>query len=92
MADETNGNQKGRLDRVEEMLEVLVNEHIQFGEEHRQLLKAQVLLYDAVQKIAEAQIESDRSLAELAQAQKHTDERMAALIGTVDDLVRRPPA
>lgn len=52
MADETNGNQKGRLDRVEEMLEVLVNEHIQFGEEHRQLLKAQVLLYDAVLKIA----------------------------------------
>jgi hypothetical protein len=92
MADETNGDKKGRLDRVEEMLEVLVNEHIQFGEEHRQLLKAQVLLYDAVQKLAEAQTQSDRMLGELAQAQKHTDQRMAALIGTVDDLIRRPPA
>jgi hypothetical protein len=92
MADETNGDKKGRLDRVEELLEVLLNEHIQFGEEHRQLLKAQVLLYDAVQKIAEAQTVSDRKISELAQAQKHTDERMAALIGTVDDIVRRPRA
>ena len=34
MGDETNGNKKDRLDRVEALLEVLVNEHIQFHEEH----------------------------------------------------------
>jgi hypothetical protein len=84
MSDETNGNQKNRLDRVEQLLEVLVNEHIQFHEEHRQLLKAQVILYDATQKLAQAQ-------AELAAAQKHTDENLAALINVVDSVVRRLP-
>jgi len=80
MGDETNGNKKDRLDRVEELLEVLVNEHIQFHEEHRQLLKAQVILYDTTQKLAQAQTETNTKLAELAAAQKHTDENLAALI------------
>ena len=91
MADETNGDKKNRLDRVEQLLEVLVNEHTQFHEEHRQLLKAQVLLYDATQKLAQAQTDTNAKLAELATAQKHTDENLAALINVVDNLVRRPP-
>jgi hypothetical protein len=85
MGDETNGDKKNRLDHVEQLLEVLVNEHIQFHEEHRQLLKAPVLLYDATQKLAEAH-------TELAAAQKHTDQNLAALINVVDNLVRRPPS
>jgi hypothetical protein len=92
MGDETNGDKKNRLDRVEQLLEVLVNEHIQFHEEHRQLLKAQVLLYDATQKLAHAQTDANAKLAELAAAQKHTDENLAALINVVDSVVRRPPA
>ena len=95
MGDETNGNKKDRLDRVEQLLEVLVNEHIQFHEEHRQLLKAQVLLYDATQKLAQAfvqsQTDTNAKFAELAAAQKHTDENLSALINVVDNLVRRPP-
>ena len=81
MGDETNGDKKNRLDRVEQLLEVLVNEHIQFHEEHRQLLKAQVLLYDATQKLAEAH-------TELAAARKHTDENLAALISYAASSVR----
>ena len=102
MGDEANGDDKNRLDRVEQLLEVLVNEHIQFHEEHRQLLKAQVLLYDATQKLAEAQTDTNvrlaqaqtdttTKLAELAAAQKHTDENLAALINVVDSVVRRLP-
>jgi hypothetical protein len=91
MGDETNGNKKDRLDRVEALLEVLVNEHIQFHEEHRQLLKAQVLLYDATQKLAQAQTDTNTKLAELAAAQKHTDENLATLINVVDSVVRRLP-
>ena len=49
MSDQANGDQRGRLDRVEEILAVLANEHIQFQQEHRQLLTAQVLLNDAMQ-------------------------------------------
>ena len=51
MGDETNGDKKNRLDRVEQLLEVLVNDHIQFQKEHRKLLKAQKLLYHTVQKL-----------------------------------------
>ena len=95
MGDETNGDNKTRLDRVEELLEVLVNEHIQFHEEHRQLLKAQVILHDTTQKLverfAQAQADTNARFAELAAAQKHTDENLAALINVVDHLVRRPP-
>jgi hypothetical protein len=91
MGDETNGSNKSRIDGIEEILRVLVNEHAQFHEEHRQLLKAQVLLYDSVQKLTETQRKTDESLVLLAAAQQHTDERMAALIVVVDDLIRRPP-
>jgi hypothetical protein len=63
---------------------VLFNEHIQFHHAHRQLLKAQVILYDTTQKLAQAQ-------TELAAAQKHTDENLAALINVVDSGVRQLP-
>ena len=63
---------------------MLVNEHIQFDEEHQQLLRAQIILYDTFQKLTEAQ-------TQLAAAQQHSDEKLAALVGVVDSLVRRPP-
>jgi hypothetical protein len=98
MGDETNGNQKGRLDRMEELLHVLINEHIDFREEHRELLKAQVVLYDSVQKLADAQRKTEEKLTEVATrheeltvAQRNADDRMAALILTVDDIIRHRP-
>jgi len=104
MPDGTNG-ESGRLDRIERLMDRLVEDHILFRVEHRQLLKAQVILTDTVQKQAEAlgtlreAVGSHQEaikvlegkLAELADAQKNADDRMAALIVTVDDLIRRPP-
>jgi hypothetical protein len=91
MGDEANGDKKNRLDRVEQLLEVLVNGHIQFHEEHRQLLKAQVILYDTTQKLAQSLADTNTKLAELAAAQKHSDQNLAALINVVDSIARRPP-
>lgn len=119
MAEGTNGSDSGRLDRVEKLLERLVEDHLVFRDEHRQLLKAQVILTDIVQKQAETMNTFretlntfretlgtfqgtlgtlqegmrvlDRKMAELAEAQKNADDRMAALIVTVDDIIRRPP-
>jgi hypothetical protein len=48
------------------------------------LLTAQVLLTDA-QRVTEKKIQ------DLTEAQKHTDERMNALIGVVDGLIQKPP-
>ena len=70
-----NGKTERRLTRLEEFVEVLANEHIQFAEEHRRLLTAQVILTDRMDR--------------LAAAQAHTDERMAVLIRMMDDWIKR---
>jgi uncharacterized HAD superfamily protein len=88
------------MDRIERALELLIDDHVQFREEHKALLTSQVLLTDKVDKLADelkalAQ-QTDRRIAELAQQTKErfaeTDERLHALINVVDGLIRRPPS
>ena len=50
---ENGGNVERRLTRPEEFVEVLTNEHIQFAEEHKRLLTAQVILTDRMDKLAD---------------------------------------
>jgi hypothetical protein len=76
------GENGRRLTRPEEFVEVLANEHIQFAEEHKRLLTAQVVLTDRVDKLAQR-------MDILAEAQAHTDERMGILIQTMDDWIKR---
>ena len=85
MADEpANGHGQSRLDRLEGLVEVLMNGHIEFTTEHKRLLMAQVVLTDRLDLLT-------KQVAELGEAEKHTDERMNALITVVDDIVRRRP-
>ena len=85
MSDERNGGGKARLDRLEGLMELLIDDHLKFADEHKRLLTAQVLLTGA-QRLTEGRIQ------ELAESQKHSDERLNALIKIVDDLIRnRPP-
>jgi hypothetical protein len=63
------------LDRLVAEHEQLVHHHQEFAREHRQLLTAQVVLTDRVDRLVEAQ--------------EHTETRLQALIAVVDDLVRR---
>ena len=83
MAEERSNGHGGesRLDRIERALELLVDDHVMFRDEHKRLLTAQVVLTDRVDQLA-------IGMRELQEAQKHTDERMDALISVV---VRRPP-
>jgi hypothetical protein len=66
------------MDRLEHLIDLLITDHLAFTDEHKRLLAAQVVLTGTVQ--------------ELAEAQKHTDERMNALIGVVDQRVRNRPS
>ena len=66
-----------RVDRIEQLMEVLLTRHLDFEEEHKKLLTAQVLLADAQRKTEEA----------LRSFTTHTDERLNALIALVDDIV-----
>jgi hypothetical protein len=87
MAD-TNGYNSDRLDRIERIVEVLAttqadmaNTQSEMQQDVKNLYRSQVVMGEALNKLAEAQ-------RELAVAQKHADERMDALILTVDEIIR----
>jgi len=78
MGDEQNGHGLSRLDRMEGLMQLLIDDHLKFRNNLRQLLTAQVLQGDHIDKVEEAQ--------------KDARERVDALILIVDDLIRRRPA
>jgi hypothetical protein len=85
MPVEPNGDGPNRLDRMERLVELLVDDHVLFRDEHKRLLTAQVVLSDQMSKLSD-------QMSKLAEAQKHTDERLNDLIGVVDGMIRnRPP-
>jgi len=84
MSDEQDGQAKSRLDRLEGLMELLIDEHMKFTQEHKQLLTAQVILTDRLDRLTV-------TVRELAEAQRHTDDRLNALIHVVDDWIRRTP-
>ena len=86
-----NENGANRLDRIEKALELLIDDHVLFREEHKSLLTAQVLLTDSMRELAEAQKHTDERLQELAEAGKSTDQRLNALIQIVDGIIRKTP-
>ncbi len=77
------------MDRIERALELLIDDHVQFREEHKALLTSQVLLTDKVGKLAD---ELKVLATQTAERFAATDERLNALIHVVDGLIRRPPA
>jgi len=86
-------NESNRLDRIERALELLVDDHVQFREEHKQLLTAQVVLTDRVDRLTDR---VDRFIDATAKAHRLIEEKFAeltdklnGLIGYVDGL--RPP-
>ena len=80
--DSSNGHGESRLDRMEKLMELLIQDHLAFRDDLRQLLTAQVVLTDRVDKLAVR-------IDDLVDNSKHTDERMNALIAVVDGMVRR---
>jgi hypothetical protein len=86
---ENNGT--ARLDRIERVLELLVDDHVQFREEHKLLLTAQILLTEAQKRTEEAQKRTDEKLAALAVTVDEVTGKLNALIQVVDGIVRRPP-
>ena len=69
------------MDRLEKLMELVVTDHVKFADEHNKLLTSQVLLTDRMDRLA-------ISLQELAESQKHTDERMGVLIQMMDTFIR----
>jgi len=70
---------------------LLIEDHVRFSDEHKQLLTAQILLTDRVDKLGVRLDMTITAIQELTASQRHTDERLNALIAVVDDVVRRRP-
>ena len=84
---ETNGH-SDRLNRIEGIIEAIATSQADLVQSQRQLLTAQVILTDNVDKLGNRVDDLASVMARLAETQKHTDERMNALIATVDDIIR----
>ena len=91
MSEEQNGHGTSRLDRMEGLMQLLIDDHLKFNDEHNRLLTAQILLTEPQTRTEKQIQEAFRAIDELKEQQKHTDARMDALIGVVDDLVRNRP-
>jgi len=89
MGDEQNGHGMSRLDRIERAIESLADD---FRDEHKRLLTAQILLVDRMNELTGRIDKLAETVEDLAEAHKGSEERLNALILTVDDLIRRPPA
>ena len=86
MAQDTNGSSDPtRLDRIERIVEVLANIQADMQQDLKIVLRSQVVMGDHLEKLT---VEVRTGLAQLAEAQKHTDQRMDALILTVDEIIR----
>ncbi len=88
---QNNGDTGRRLTRLEEFVEVLTNAHIEFVEEHKKLLTAQILLTDQMKETDRRMKETDQRLKELKEQSAHTDERLGILIKMMDEWIRRHP-
>ena len=84
MSGQYSGNGQSRLDRLEGLMGLLIEDHVKFQDEHKLLLRAQVVFTDRIDRLAQ-------TVGELSEAHKHTDERLNALIAVVDDIVRKRP-
>jgi hypothetical protein len=86
---ETNGT--NRLDRIERALELLIDDHVQFREEHKQLLTAQVVLTDRLDRFikvtTEAQLRTDEALRRTDEALRRTDVKLGELADKLNGLI-----
>jgi len=93
---------KSRLDNIEAAQRLMIKDHEDFRREHKNLLRAQVLLQDAqkdsekkIRELAVAQAKSEKRMdtivAELRELSQKTDERIAAMTSAIGELVRRWP-
>jgi hypothetical protein len=68
MGDEQNGHGMSRLDRMEGLMQLLIDDHLKFNDEHKSLLTSQILLTDRMGKLVGTMETFAGELGELATA------------------------
>ncbi|HEY2843160.1 MAG TPA: hypothetical protein VGJ09_05900 [Bryobacteraceae bacterium] len=94
MPEPHNGNGHDRLDHMERVMQLLVNDHVKFREEHerfqdehQRLLTAQVLLTEQVEKLAGRVDAVTNLVGDLSGHQKRLDSRVDKLADAVQNLL-----
>jgi hypothetical protein len=83
------GSDPTRLDRIERIIEVLATTQMDMQQDLKIVLRAQVVMTDHMEKLTARIGTLAEQMEQLAEAQKHTDKRMDALIVTVDEIIRK---
>ena len=50
-SSEQNGHKNPRMDRLENLMELLIDDHLAFTDEHKRLLAAQAVLTETIRKL-----------------------------------------
>jgi hypothetical protein len=94
MAD-GNGERDTRLDRIERALELFIDDHEQFRDDHKLLLTAQVLQKEAIDALLQTTQEHSRQIEAEARERRAKDivldERLDKLVSAIGDLINRLP-
>lgn len=92
---EASGNRNTRMDRIEKSLDLLINDHENFRQEHKQLLIAQVVQSDQIAANARQVAALTQRLDAESITRKEPDERLDArvdeLVSSIGELIARIP-
>ncbi|MBV9675773.1 MAG: hypothetical protein JO185_05530 [Acidobacteriaceae bacterium] len=83
MAEE-NGNRDTRLDRIERALELFIQDHEQFRDDHKKLMIAQVLQKEAIDNLLKVTQEHTKRIDAL-------DNRVDKLVSSIGTFISRLP-
>jgi hypothetical protein len=83
-------NGTDRLDRIERAIELLIEDHMQFRDEHKSLLRSQVLLTDNVGSLAKRVDTIATHLDSLTLKVEELADKLNGLIGYVEGQ-HKPP-
>jgi methyl-accepting chemotaxis protein len=86
MSDEQNGHGLSRLDRMEGLMHLLIDDHLKFRDEHKSLLTSQVLLTDRVDKLASTVADLASTTADLVSTTGKLSQRMDDLAETMKEV------
>ncbi len=80
-----------RLDRIEKALELMISDHEQFRQEHKQLLMAQVVQSDQIAENARQIQALTQRMNQQSEKTAALDERVDKLAGSIGELISRIP-
>jgi len=89
MAAEPNGQESTggeRLNRIEHALELMLNDHILFREEHKQLMTAQVLLTGSMERLSDDLRQLTQRVDKVTERVDRLGERVDQLTATVSEM------